>query len=490
MRSSLFCLLCLFFLQSVYGSDVLELTDSSFDSSIKDHQVSLVKFYAPWCGHCKRLAPEFDDAAARLKSNDPPVALIKVDCTAETGVCGRFGISGYPTLKIFKNGEFSADYQGPREADGIVKYMKSKAGPSSKLLKNAECVEKLLAKSEPFIAGFFSSESSSAYLNFKQIADSLNEDFTFAHSLSSDINEKFGYSDQVVIMRPKMLQSKFEDKVRVYEGSNSALREWIESHIYGLAGHRTQSNSKYFKQPLVTAFYAVDYERNPKGTNYWRNRVMKVAKKHVDAGANLHFAISSSKAMSYELNEFGVESPDDKKVYITAKNDKGQKFKMDDEFSMESFDAFLNKLLANKLEPYLKSEPEPESQSEPVKVAVAKNFDKLVNDPTKDVLIEFYAPWCGHCKSLEPKYNELAQKLAGEPGVTIAKMDATANDVPPPYDVRGFPTLYFSPKGSKASPRQYQGAREVNDFIQYIAREATDELKGFDRAGNPKKSEL
>jgi protein disulfide isomerase family A protein 3 len=78
-----------------------------------------------------------------------------------------------------------------------------------------------------------------------------------------------------------------------------------------------------------------------------------------------------------------------------------------------------------------------------LKTVVAKNFDQVVNDPTKDVLIEFYAPWCGHCKSLAPKYEDLAKKLENEDGIVIAKMDATANDVPSQYSVQGYILLIF-----------------------------------------------
>ena len=58
------------------------------------------------CGHCKKIKPEFEKAAAVLKANDPPVTLAKVDCT-EGGkdTCGRFSVSGYPTVKIFRNGK-------------------------------------------------------------------------------------------------------------------------------------------------------------------------------------------------------------------------------------------------------------------------------------------------------------------------------------------------------------------------------------------------
>lgn len=78
--------------------------------------------------------------------------------------------------------------------------------------------------------------------------------------------------------------------------------------------------------------------------------------------------------------------------------------------SIEAFEKFVQELLDDKLEPYLKSEPIPDN-NEPVKVAVAKNFQEVVIDNNKDTLIEFYAPWCGHCKKLAPTFDELGQKV-------------------------------------------------------------------------------
>lgn len=72
------------------------------------------------CGHCKRLAPEYEIAATALLQNDPPIILAKVDCPANTALCSEFGVSGYPTLKIFRDGQLSAPYEGPRTAGKVV----------------------------------------------------------------------------------------------------------------------------------------------------------------------------------------------------------------------------------------------------------------------------------------------------------------------------------------------------------------------------------
>jgi len=97
-------------------------------------------------------------------------------------------------------------------------------------------------------------------------------------------------------------------------------------------------------------------------------------------------------------------------------------------------------------------------------------------DATKDVLIEFYAPWCGHCKNLAPKFEKLGESFADTPTIVIAKIDATENDTP--VDIRGFPTLMFYPADDKANPLTYEGDRTETAMAQFVRENAATLKKG------------
>ena len=96
---------------------VLVLTQQNFSSVVMEMGLALVEFYAPWCGHCKRLAPEYEMAARRLREMSVPVALAKVDATEETELAALYGVKGYPSLFLFRNGEHK-EYSGGRDANG------------------------------------------------------------------------------------------------------------------------------------------------------------------------------------------------------------------------------------------------------------------------------------------------------------------------------------------------------------------------------------
>ncbi|XP_039628990.1 protein disulfide-isomerase A3 [Polypterus senegalus] len=465
---------------AVQASDVLEYTDDDFESRVGEHDLVLVEFFAPWCGHCKRLAPEYESAATRLKGIVP---LAKVDCTANTNVCNKYGVSGYPTLKIFRDGEDSGSYDGPESADGIVSHLKKQAGPASVELKTVADFEKFVGDKDASVVGFFADGGSSAQSEFLKSANTLRESFRFAHTNNEELLQKNDIDGQgIILFRPPHLNNKFEENTVMFgeeKYTSGKIKKFVQDNIFGLCPHMTEDNKDQLKgKDLLVAYYDVDYEKNAKGSNYWRNRVMKVAKIFIDQGKNLNFAVANKNTFSQDVSEFGLDNTQSELPVVGIKTLKGEKYVMQEEFSRDgkALERFLENYFDGKLKHYLKSEPIPENNDGPVKVIVAENFEEIVNDDDKDVLIEFYAPWCGHCKSLEPKYTELGEKLANDPNVVIAKMDATANDVPSPYEVRGFPTIYFAPAGKKQTPKKYEGAREVSDFISYLKKEASNPL--------------
>lgn len=102
-----------------------------------------------------------------------------------------------------------------------------------------------------------------------------------------------------------------------------------------------------------------------------------------------------------------------------------------------------------------------------VTTLTSDNFDSLVLGK-KGALVEFYAPWCGHCKQLAPKYETLGSIFAGEPDVVIGKVDASAEtELGSRFEISGYPTIKYFPAGS-AEPEDYQGGREVEDFVEFI----------------------
>ncbi|XP_049638136.1 protein disulfide-isomerase TMX3 isoform X1 [Suncus etruscus] len=137
LRLSLCAAAVLFGLASSKG--IVEDLDDSFKDSRKS-DIWLVDFYAPWCGHCKKLEPIWNEVGLEMKNIGSPVKVGKMDATSYANVASEFGVRGYPTIKLLK-GDLAYSYRGPRTKDDIIEFAHRVSGALIRPLPSQQMFE-------------------------------------------------------------------------------------------------------------------------------------------------------------------------------------------------------------------------------------------------------------------------------------------------------------------------------------------------------------
>jgi len=460
MKQAALCLLVLLAFVH-YGtcedSDVVVLDSDNFQNIIQENALAAVEFYAPWCGHCKSLAPEWEKAATALKGK---ALVAKVDCTEQQELCQQFEVQGYPTLKLFRNGEASS-LEVARKAEPIIAFLAAELEPAVALLKTQEDIDSFLAAHPIAAVGYFDNDHDDRYSTFDQLASKLRHTTSFGATTNRELAAEN--------TRPSIVfHRNFDEPTVTYGGefASSDINAWISRQkipALGEIGQETYQNYMGSGMPIGYLFI------NPEEDNTdLLSSVKEIAKKLKE---HLVFAwIDNTKYAQHgvRMGLSGKNVPS----FAVDNSAAGTRFLFPEEttFSAEALQKWFDKYLANEIEPHVKSEPIPEDNSGPVKVIVAHTFESIVKDASKDVLVEFYAPWCGHCKKLAPIWEELGESFADTPNVVIAKIDATANDVPPQLNIRGFPTILLFTAGNKDQPVEYQGSRQLDDLKSFVSQ--------------------
>ncbi len=119
---------------------VITITDSTYEEVLNMHKCILIKFYAPWCGHCQALEPEYAKAAKTLKAQNSPQYLAEVDGTSNPELSKTFGINSYPTIWFYCDGKWQ-EYNGGRQAKQIVSWVNQKTKPEFKEAEEKHVLE-------------------------------------------------------------------------------------------------------------------------------------------------------------------------------------------------------------------------------------------------------------------------------------------------------------------------------------------------------------
>merc|ERR1712193_488981 len=177
---------------------VLVLTNDNFQEAVDGNEFILVEFYAPWCGHCKALAPEYAKAAGILAEKDSPIKLGKVDATEEGPLAEKFEVRGYPTLKFFKKGK-PVEYGGGRTAETIVSWVEKKTGPPAKALAGAEDAKAFVEGKDVAVVGCFSDQTTDGAKAFLSAASSM-DDIPFGITGDEAVCSEHGVSGEGVVV--------------------------------------------------------------------------------------------------------------------------------------------------------------------------------------------------------------------------------------------------------------------------------------------------
>jgi len=440
---------------------VLVLGEENFDYAIENNEFILVEFYAPWCGHCKQLAPEYAKAAQKLFDEGSPVKLAKVDATVEKQLASKFQIGGYPTLKFFKKGN-PIDYKGGRQANDIVNWVSKKSGPAAVTLENVESAKTFSEKEDVVVVGFFKDSESENSKLFLDVAANF-DDIPMGIVFDEAVKKEFQMEEGITMFR-KFDEGRlnFEDKF-----NNEEISNFINANRLPLAVEFTQASaSKIFSGPIknhLLLFVQSSSEKFNDLLAQFKGAALGFKGKVLFVYLNV--ADSENKRV---MDFFGINEADAPTVrYISLEQDMA-KFKQDfDEISTETVTDFVTRVRDGKVKQHLKTEQVPEDwDSKAVKVLVGENFNEVARNAEKAVLVEFYAPWCGHCKNLEPIWNQLGEKYANHEDVIIAKIDSTANEIED-ISIRGFPTIKFFPKGSDEIV-DFKGERTLDGFSKFL----------------------
>ena len=456
-----------------------------------------------------RVCLRYQKAAQQFANEGSPLKLAKVDCIAQTQLQQEYDIQGFPKLMLFRTegggeaGEAASttitlEYTGERDYYSISRYMRDAAMLGSTQLTEPKEAQALLRDKSlhafvrydsVVVAAAFEPDQmvngDAVWDTYRALLNRARADFIFVHTADEAVVSKLGLTRgaMTVLVTPHLRSGVPSKDATVLQlpadkSKSSQLHRSLRLAGLPLVGVLTTKNYELYTKPLVVLYTAVDYSSafTSKAAEFWRQKLLVVAKKFADT-KTVAFTIADAEKNNAGVAAFGLQEMEEAAVAMYDAHDNKFRIPLGDDVSAKSIEAFVTKSLAPGAAPYLKSAKPPKKKEQKregaLKIIVGSTFKQLVLDESKHALVEFYAPWCGHCKALMPTFKALATMLkgAGVKDVLVGKFDATANDAPPEYKVPGYPTIYLTPagRGAAAAPIKFdEQARTEMDLLRFL----------------------
>lgn len=476
------------------AKDVIHFRDEiSLNKQMKKNKNGmLVMFYAPWCGFCKKLKPDYSVAATELK-NEAVMAAMNVDLPEAMSARRGYNITGFPTLLYFRNGELQHPYGGEMTKDSLVSWMKDPQPPKEKepelswaeeenvfvkFLTAAE-FDSIIAKEKSVLIMFYApwcghcKTMKPVYNNVaRRLIDEKIDGVIAAVDATKEtkLAERFkikGFPTVKYFKNGKFAwdySERAEEKIYAFMKDPSQPPppepEWKDeaSAVVHLEDSNFNSFLKTKKHALVM-FYApwCGHCKNAKP------HYTKAAEQFKDDIKVSYVAVDCTKE-KLACEQYGVKGFPSIKYFNFGKNPQ------DYEGGREEKDFI--KFMTNPNDPDAgKFDARQDwldvAGNEHVNFLDDTTFDAFITNHDK-VLVMFYAPWCGHCKTMKPAYGDAATEMKKFlPGAYLAAVDSTkSTKVSKELSIQGFPTLKYFENGSFKF--DYESGRSKDEIVNFM----------------------
>lgn len=478
-RSAIFLLsvaVCL-----ITADSLVRIHDHNVLSSVTTkNEWVLVFFFSDGCTKCDHIFKYLPEVATELRHNDPPIVVAGANIDTDNMLSVVSGVEQTPDWRVFHNGDIVHRPFGAKlSLPGIVSYMRrfvsGAVTPVSTVEEASVYTSKEGRTAEAVVMNCFL-EDHAGSKSFEYAAE-MYKDFAWIKFITATqqlLREHYGCTSVVVFNHDTHNTSTWHPASTDEARMSGDLLVFIAKFGRPLIGIANLSTVAFFRassQPVFQLFYNTDETLNGREIDFVRKKLRPVAEAH----PHLTFTIVDH-SLRKESEQYHF--PDDKSIGrapfgITFQVSKWRPATFQEGFSVDAVTNFVDQWHEGKLEPYRKSGPVPKDNFSPgsgsVIEVVALTFTEHVTKSTEaDVLLVVYAPWCGHCKEIMPILDEVAKLYKGDKGMIVAKIDATANELPHAFTATSYPTIFFVHRHAKHSPEMYGGERTLAAFRRFI----------------------
>ena len=470
----------------VFSNDVTELNDGNFEDFIKTNKYVLVDFYATWCNHCMEFLPVYDSIAAKAKETKLPFVFAKIDANTNFHTRGKHELTQYPTIRAFIDG-VPVNYRDDITPQDILEFIERKVTATVRKLRNKEELMQLvnsrglrvlLIEDDPKVIKEFEREAieTSTKARFYRTFESVGKSVIPEAAPFPSVVLFKDYGEPKVIHRPRL-------------SAKQLLEELKDELIPKVA---------LYNPKFMDSMMGANANKIGVGLFYKDEEVVKEFEKFRDAEPSrqyLFFKMKQEEMKEYVKNYYDLEPSDVPAIVILQKeNEEAKRYVYKGAKDSNSMLDFFKKWKEGKAERDYKTAAIPTENTGPVYKVVGQSFKQEVIDDPKNVIVKFYAPWCPHCKTIAPIYEDLAKKF---PQIKFVEIDSTMNEIEGHY-IKGYPTLKLFLTKDKSNPIPVETSDPVAfakifkekcgvDPIEPIVAAPTEEPKKEEEPKEPKK---